>query len=75
MDIDFPGWQNRSLFHRIIWVFSPVQVRQTVIHLVHRDTFWYRANQVAEIAAHAFLVDDRVCAFAVFVFFGRNGLV
>lgn len=63
------------LFHRIVRMFSPVQVWQAVIHLVHRDTFWYRANQVAEITANAFLVDDRVGTFAVIVFFGLNGLV
>ena len=56
-------------------MFGPVQVGQTVVNLVHRDAFWYRADQVAEVAADAFLVDDRVDAFAARVFFGFYGLV
>ena len=66
---------NLKLFHRVIRVLGPVQVRQAVIDFIHADAFGYRADQVAEITADALFINHRVSALAVFVFGSTDGLV
>ena len=65
----------RNLLYWIIRMLRPVQVRQTIIHFVHADTFGNRTDQVAKIAADALLVNHRVSALAIMVLAGGNGLV
>jgi hypothetical protein len=69
------GLLSLTLLCRVVRVLCPVPIWKTVVYLVHGDAFWYRANQVTEVAAHAFFINDGVNALAVFIFGCANRLV